>query len=103
MSTPRRRCILVAPLALAALVAGCGSSDSNDTGTTTAQQPPAGNRQVRLEKVGDFDQPDYVTEPPGSADLYVVERQGTVRIVRDGQVVSTPALDITDQVDSDGV
>jgi glucose/arabinose dehydrogenase len=57
---------------------------------------------VQLEKVGDFDQPDYITQPPGSADLYVVERQGAVRIVRDGQVVSTPALDITDQVDSDG-
>ena len=57
---------------------------------------------MQLEKVGDFDQPDYITEPSGSADLYVVERQGAVRIVRDGQVVSTPALDITDQVDSDG-
>jgi glucose/arabinose dehydrogenase len=103
MSSPRRLLVLVAPLALAALMAGCGGgSDSADTGSTVAQQPPAGNGQVQLEKVGDFDQPDYVTQPPGSADLYVVERQGAVRIVRDGQVVSTPALDITDQVDSDG-
>jgi glucose/arabinose dehydrogenase len=103
MSSLRRLSVLVAPVALAALIAGCGGgSDSDGTGSTAAQQTPAGNGQVKLEKVGDFDQPDYVTEPPGSADLYVVERQGAVRIVRDGQVVSTPALDITDQVDSDG-
>jgi glucose/arabinose dehydrogenase len=103
MSSPRRLSVLVAPVVLVALIAGCGGgSDSPGTGSTVAQQPPAGNGQVKLEKVGDFDQPDYITEPPGSADLYVVERQGAVRIVRDGQVVSTPALDITDQVDSDG-
>jgi glucose/arabinose dehydrogenase len=102
MSSLRRLSVLVAPVALAALVAGCGGSDSPATGSTAAQEPPVGNGPVKLEKVGDFDQPDYVTQPPGSADLYVVERQGAVRIVRDGQVVSTPALDITDQVDSDG-
>ena len=103
MSSPPRLSVLVAPVVLAALIAGCGGgSDSSGTGSTAVQQTPAGNGQVQLVKVGDFDQPDYITEPPGSADLYVVERQGAVRIVRDGQVVSTPALDITDQVDSDG-
>jgi glucose/arabinose dehydrogenase len=103
MSSLRRLLVLIAPLALASVMAGCGGgSDSADTGSTTAQEPPLGKGQVQLEKVGDFDQPDYVTQPPGGADLYVVERQGAVRIVRDGQVVSTPALDITDQVDSDG-
>jgi glucose/arabinose dehydrogenase len=102
MSSLRRLSVLVAPVALAALVAGCGGSDSPATASTAAQEPPVGKGPVKLEKVGDFDQPDYVTQPPGSADLYVVERQGAVRIVRGGQVVSTPALDITDQVDSDG-
>jgi glucose/arabinose dehydrogenase len=103
MNSLRRLLVLLAPLALAGVMAGCGGgSDSADTGSTAAQEPPVGNGQVQLEKVGDFDQPDYVTQPPGSPDLYVVERQGAVRIVRDGQVVSTPALDITDQVDSDG-
>jgi glucose/arabinose dehydrogenase len=57
---------------------------------------------VRLEKVGDFDQPVYVTQPPGGEDLYVVEREGSVRIVRDGEVVPAPALDIRDRVTADG-
>jgi glucose/arabinose dehydrogenase len=95
----------------AALIAGCGGGDDSPDTTTTAtqqqqqqqqqqQEPPSG--EVRLEKVGDFDQPDYITQPPGSEDLYVVERQGAVRIVRDGEVISNPALDIGDQVTSDG-
>jgi glucose/arabinose dehydrogenase len=93
---------MVALPALAALIAGCGGgSDSDETGTSPAQ-PPQGDGQVRLEKVGEFDQPVYVTQPPGSTDLYVVEREGTVRIVRDGEAVSTPALDIRDEVTSDG-
>lgn len=98
----RRPAVLVASLAFAALIAGCGGgSDSNGTGTTVAQ-PPQGGGQPRLARVGDFDQPVYVTQPPGSQDLYVVERQGSARIVRDGQVVSQPALDIRDRVTSDG-
>jgi glucose/arabinose dehydrogenase len=98
----RRHLTLLTLLALAAAMAGCGGgSDSVQTGATAARQP-AGGGQVRLEKVGDFDQPDYVTQAPGSSDLYVVERQGSVRIVRDGQIRSQPALDITDEVTSDG-
>jgi glucose/arabinose dehydrogenase len=103
MSTPRRRrSAVVALAAQAALLAGCGGgSDSGETGATAAEQPGTGG-EVRLEKVGDFDQPVYVTQPPGSQDLYVVEREGTVRISRDGEPVSQPALDIRDRVTADG-
>src|SRR5215204_5249217 len=104
MSTPRRRwSAVLALMAQVALIAGCGGgSDSDDGATTAAEQPSRGDAQVRLQKVGDFDQPVYVTQPPGSADLYVVEREGRVRTVRDGEMVSQPALDITDEVTSDG-
>ncbi len=80
----------------AALLAGCGGGSPTSTSVTTTA---AG---VALEKIGDFDQPDYVTQPPGSEDLYVVEQRGTVRIVRDGRVLSKPALDISDEVTAEG-
>jgi glucose/arabinose dehydrogenase len=76
------------------LLAGCGG------GSSEPEPTPFGGK-VRLAKVGDFDQPDYVTQPPGSADLYVVERGGRVRIVRSGQVVPDPALDISGGVSTD--
>lgn len=96
MSRPRHTQLAFVPLAAVALVAGCGGgSDATDT---MAQSP--GENDVRLAKVGDFDNPDYVTQPPGSRDLYVVEQGGTVRIVRNGQVLDRPALDISDEVTS---
>jgi glucose/arabinose dehydrogenase len=54
---------------------------------------------VRLEKLGDFDQPLYVTQPPGERrDLFVVEKTGRIILVRDGQPQPTPFLDLGDQV-----
>jgi len=45
--------------------------------------PAAG--AVRLQKVGDFDTPIYVAAAPGDySRIYVVERAGTVRVVRNG-------------------
>ena len=91
----------VVAAAVTVLVAGCGGGGgSSSTSATTASQgqpTPAGGKPT-LEKIGDFDQPTYVAQPPGSNDLYVVEQGGSVRIVRAGQVLPDPALDITDQV-----
>ncbi|MBE2318090.1 PQQ-dependent sugar dehydrogenase [Solirubrobacter sp. CPCC 204708] len=54
---------------------------------------------VRLEKVGDFEAPVYVTAPPGdTARVFVVEQGGTIRIV--GR--QAPFLDISSQVTSGG-
>src|SRR4051794_19281104 len=40
---------------------------------------------VSLKRVGQFAQPVYVTAPAGNRhDVYVVERRGVVRLVRDG-------------------
>jgi glucose/arabinose dehydrogenase len=80
-------------------VAGCGGSDDDETTspnttteptTTTAERPPQdepeppvgdGEGGVRLQELGSFEQPVYVTQPPsGDEALYVVEQCG--RIVR---------------------
>ena len=69
------------------------------TTPTQAQQPWT---RARAGKIGEFDQPDYVAQPPGSTDLYVVERPGRIQIVRDGRTLDEPALDIADQVSDSG-
>lgn len=37
----------------------------------------------------------FAAQPPGSSDWYLVQQQGVVRIIRGGQVLSTPFLDIS--------
>ena len=45
--------------------------------------------------VGTVAAPTYVAAPPGNThDVFVVERGGTVRIVRDGAILPAPFLDI---------
>ena len=94
------------PVLVGALIAGCGDGGSGSSTTTTsgstAEVPSQPSGKVTLQKIGEFDQPDYVAQPPGSDDLYVVERPGRIRIVRDGQTLPEPALDIADQVSAEG-
>ncbi len=77
------------------LVAGCGGADEAKERTTR----PAISEGVRLEKIGDFDQPLYVTQPPGDRrDLFVVEQTGAIKAVRDGGTLARPFLDLSDEV-----
>jgi len=67
-------------------------------------QPNGDGLSMSLELVADgLDQPLYLTSPPGDAErLFVVEREGTIRIVRDAAVVSTPFLDLSGDVATEG-
>jgi glucose/arabinose dehydrogenase len=59
----------------------------------------AGAAGVRLQSVGHFDQPVYLTSPPGArATQVVVERYGLVRAIRNGRVSRTPFLDLRSRV-----
>jgi glucose/arabinose dehydrogenase len=99
----RARAVVAAGLLLGVLASGCGGDDSSGGATTTtASQPVNRGNEPALEKIGDFDQPDFVAQPPGSDDLYVVERPGRLRIVREDRALSQPALDLTDQVAEEG-
>jgi glucose/arabinose dehydrogenase len=52
---------------------------------------------------GTFDQPVLVTAPPADQnDVFVVQQTGTVRVVRDGDVLPTPFLDLRDKVAAQG-
>ena len=50
----------------------------------------------QLVKVGDFDGPTYATGAPGDASrVFVAEKPGRVRLVRDGAVLAQPFLDLS--------
>jgi len=101
----------VSGLLAAALIAaaGCGGDDDGEPATTAPAPPPtateaevgSGKGGVGLRKLGDFDAPLYVAQPPGSDDLYVVERPGKVQLLEGGGGEPTEALDISDEVSTD--
>jgi len=49
-------------------------------------------------KASGLSEPIYATAPAGDARLFIVEREGTIRVLKDGNVLSTPFLDISDHV-----
>ena len=101
---------LAAALALA-LIAGCGSGGAPAPGpratatTTPSARASAGSRSrgVRLVRIGSFDQPLYVTAPPGDTRrVFVVEQGGRVRVVRGGRKLAQPFLDLRSQTSAGG-
>lgn len=64
---------------------------------------PAAATGLALERVAEgLENPLYVTAPPGDPRLFVVEQPGRIRIVRDGRLLPTPFLDLTQRVRSGG-
>ena len=79
----------LAPLALAVLAAAIWASPASAA--------------PRLTPIGSFDTPVYVTAPPNDPHrLFVVEKEGRIVEVRDGQRIDPPFLDIVPEVASDG-
>src|SRR4051812_29662846 len=76
---------------------GSGSShiDADLTCANVSTTVPAMHAQ---QVVTGLALPVYVTQPPGSTDLYVVEKAGKIRIVRGGAVIATPFLDVTSTI-----
>lgn len=72
--------------------------------TTTATVTYAGTPfALALSDIGpSFTNPTFVTAPPGDDRLFVVERAGIIRIVRNGAVAAQPWLDISAKVFTGG-
>jgi len=62
--------------------------------------PPVDTSEVAsLTRIGSFERPVLVTAPPGDTRrVFVVEQGGTVWIVRDGEVLPVPFMDLRDKV-----
>ena len=101
----------LALLVLVVVACGGGGDDADGRPSSPAASPEASGesgaasaaRGVRLRKVADFDDPVYVTSPPGDRSRqFVVEQGGRVMVVRDGHKLRTPFLDIRGQVTAGG-
>jgi hypothetical protein len=84
----RRRSLLAGLVMLAPLL-GCRQT----TG------PSLDGRQLDLLPVASgLSSPVYLTAPAGDARLFVVEQPGRIRVVKNGQLLATPFLDISSRV-----
>ena len=96
----------IASLLAALAIVGCGGDAEPASETATRANPPATDTNrggtPTLEKIGNFDRPDYIVQAPGTDDLYVVEQPGRIRIVRDGRTLPGPALELADEVSDSG-
>jgi glucose/arabinose dehydrogenase len=66
--------------------------------------PPVAAQALRAENVATgFVRPVFLTAPDGDPDrLFVVEKRGIIRIIKNGSVLASPFLDIQSIVDSGG-
>jgi glucose/arabinose dehydrogenase len=76
---------------------------ARDVGVSTDGDPSCANPgsipPVKLQQVvTGLTQPLIVVQPPGSTDLYVVEKPGRIKIIRNSSVVATPFLDVSAEV-----
>jgi glucose/arabinose dehydrogenase len=110
MSEMRALASSLAAILAAALLVGCGDDEPTSKAPPPPQQngkaapPPVGDGVggATLTKIGDFSEPLYITQPSGQPrDLFVVERGGAIKVIRDRKVLSEAFLDISDQVDSE--
>jgi glucose/arabinose dehydrogenase len=81
------------------------ATDGDVTGTLTVTvtaptgPPPAGGDTVGLELIASgVGFPLWVTSPPDDDRLFIVDKGGTIRIVKDGTLLPEPFLDLSGKV-----
>jgi len=76
--------------------AACGAGGA---GGLTEPPPPDGPVPVALQEVAaGLVFPLYLTAPPGDPRLFIVEKGGAIRIVKDGGLLPAPFLDLGSRV-----
>lgn len=91
MMAMRRR---IAGLAAVILLAGCSPSERSHL-----MPPPPLSGTLSVEPVvSGLDLPLDLTAPAGDQRLFIVEKTGRIRIVKDGALLSAPFLDLSDSV-----
>jgi glucose/arabinose dehydrogenase len=107
-------CARIAGLALALglvlSLAACGSGDAARSAaalgttasragrgsTSTSSNGARASGRVRLQRIGNFEQPLGLTAAPGDRSrVYVIQRTGQVMLLLDGRKQATPFLDVS--------
>ncbi len=79
------------------------TSPSATSPSTTAPAPAGGTGdlakvRLRLRRVATAEQPVAMTAPAGDTAVYLAEKTGRVRAMRDGRIDPTPVLDLSSEV-----
>jgi glucose/arabinose dehydrogenase len=81
------------------LAPGDGSREADRPGSGREGSRPADAPRLRLKPVANFARPLFLTQPrEDRTRLFVVEKGGRVRIVRDGKVLKEPFLSVRGRV-----
>jgi glucose/arabinose dehydrogenase len=95
-------------------LAGCDSDEGDKTQAEPAGQAgdqpeqnaeangSAARRPVGLLRLGSFDAPTFLAAPRGDSRRFVVQRGGTIVIVKGRRELDQPFLDVSDNVSTDG-
>jgi glucose/arabinose dehydrogenase len=76
-----------------------GSRSEPSPSEQSTPTPEAAARGVRLKRIGSFDQPLYITAPPGDRRrIFVVEQGGRIELLLGGRRVQRPFLDLSNEV-----
>src|SRR4051812_4634905 len=92
--------VLLCSIFVAVAIPGCHDSTAPDTGGTTP--PPGFTLKLDPFITTGLTNPIYLTQPLNDARIFVVEQAGTIRMIRNGVLQTTPFLDITGKVLSGG-
>jgi glucose/arabinose dehydrogenase len=95
LRSPNRKQLEVFGLILLVVILGI-------TGIVVRATRESGTKVMALEKVGSFDQPVGIVQPPGRSQLVVVEKAGQLRVLDDGVTLAKPMLDLRKLVKTSG-
>jgi glucose/arabinose dehydrogenase len=81
---------------------GCDSSATDVDEQNGEDNTPAIDGIELSLVAGGFSTPVHLSAPAGESRLFVVEKPGRIRVIDDGQVLTTPFLDISSLVSNGG-
>ena len=89
---------------LPVLLVACGGGGGRSGGTSTPTPAPAPTPvlSLALREVATVSPAVFATAPAGDSRLFIVTRDGLVRILQNGQLLPTPFLDISTRVSVSG-